>query len=350
MQGLNFVAFNLTNHLDSCVFRDRYTALVAKNVLQATKDMQKVLDMSPIIMSTIPEEETECLAHSSSFSPSAPQPYTLCSKEFFRRHGRDLFACSISWFLVDIVFYSSSLFQSQIYKQFLPTKNTVNAYEEAFHVAKLQAIVAVCSTIPGYFATVFFIDRIGRVKIQMLGFFAVAICLFAVGVPYDTYWNDEDDGNGEGNSKSTKVGFMVLYGLTFFFSNFGPNTTTFIVPAELFPARFRSTCHGISGAFGKIGAIIGSVGFLWASHDRKVNGYSKGIGMTASLMLLAAVSMLGMITTFLFTRETKGRSLEENENEDQSTDSASDFFVRGFSDCNFIRPKISIRNEDTTTV
>jgi PHS family inorganic phosphate transporter-like MFS transporter len=58
---------------------------------------------------------------------------------------------------------------------------------------------------------------------------------------------------------STNVGFMILYGLTFFFSNFGPNTTTFIVPAELVPARFRSTCHGISGAAGKVGPIIGSV-------------------------------------------------------------------------------------------
>lgn len=340
-----FVALNLTNHLDSCVLRDRYTALVEKNILQATKDMQKVLDMSPTLMSTIPEEETECF--SSSPSPLEPPPYTLCSKEFIRRHGRDLFACSISWFLVDIVFYSSNLFQSHIYKQF-PETSTVNAYEEAFHVAKLQAIIAVCSTIPGYFATVYFIDRIGRVKIQMLGFFFVGICLFAIGVPYSTYWND-DDNNSKGG-RNTNVGFIVLYGLTFFFSNFGPNTTTFIVPAELFPARFRSTCHGISGAFGKIGAIIGSVGFLWASQDRKMNGYRKGIGMTASLILLAAVSMLGMITTFLFTRETKGRSLEENENEDQRTDSASNFFVRSFTDCNFIRPKLSIRNEDSPTV
>lgn len=318
----------------------RYTALVEKNVRQATKDMQKVLDISPTMMSTIPEEEIEYFSPSST-SLSAP-PYTLFSKEFFRRHGRDLFACSISWLLVDIVFYSSNLFQSHVYKQFLPETGTVNAYEEAFHVAKLQAILAVCSTIPGYFATVYFIDRIGRVKIQMLGFFSVAICLFAIGVPYDTYWNDEDD-------DKTNVGFMFLYGLTFFFSNFGPNTTTFIIPAELFPARFRSTCHGISGAFGKIGAIIGSVGFLWASQsrERKMNGYRKGIGMTASLMLLAAVSMLGMVATFLFTRETKGRSLEENENEneDQSTATASDFLVRGFKDC--IQPKVSI-HEDAT--
>ena len=108
-------------------------------------------------------------------------------------------------------------------------------------------------------------------------------------------------------------GFMVLYGLAFFFANFGPNTTTFIVPAELFPARFRSTCHGISGAVGKVGAIIGSVGFLWASHKKKENGYPKGIGMEVTLIILGVVCLLGMLVTYLFTRETMGRSLEENE-------------------------------------
>ncbi|KAL0313849.1 UNVERIFIED_CONTAM: putative inorganic phosphate transporter 1-9 [Sesamum angustifolium] len=153
-----------------------------------------------------------------------------------------------------------------------PHQNKLNAFQEAFHVAKLQAIIAICSTIPGYYATVYFIDRIGRVKIQMMGFLFMGLCLLAIGIPYIVYWRD-----------NTNIGFMILYSLTFFFSNFGPNTTTFIVPAELFPARFRSTCHGVSGATGKIGAIIGSVGFLWASHSEREDGYGKGIAMTASL-------------------------------------------------------------------
>lgn len=88
------------------------------------------------------------------------------------------------------------------------------------------------------------------------------------------------------------------------------------MPAELFPARFRSTCHGISGATGKVGAIIGSVGFLWASHDGKGKVYPEAIGMTFSLIMLAIVCLLGMVVTFLFTRETMWRSLEENENDD----------------------------------
>ncbi|KAJ1397143.1 Sugar transporter, conserved site [Sesbania bispinosa] len=227
----------------------RYTALVEQNVLQAAKDMEKVLDVS---ISQIAEENP---------LPPAPHAYPLFSWEFLRRHGRDLFACSSTWFLLDIVFYSQVLFQSEIYKRYLKDKEKVDIYEEAFHLARVQAIIAVCSTIPGYYFSVYFIDRVGRVKIQMMGFFFMALAFFAIGIPYYSYWTTENNDDNKG--------FMVLYGLAFFFANFGPNTTTFIVPAELFPARFRSTCHGISGAVGKVGAIIGSVGFLWASHKRK---------------------------------------------------------------------------------
>ncbi|KAK6160866.1 hypothetical protein DH2020_004247 [Rehmannia glutinosa] len=278
----------------------RYTALVERNVEQAAKDMQKVLSVS---LSQITEQEQQ--QEQQVYSSPSNYNYSLFSKQFLRRHGRDLFSCATTWFLVDIVFYSNNLFQSQIYSRYLPKPHDSNAFQEAFHVAKLQAIIAICSTIPGYYATVYFIDRVGRVKIQIMGFLFMAIGLFSIGIPYKIYWRE-----------NTNIGFMILYGLTFFFSNFGPNTTTFIVPAELFPARFRSTCHGISGAAGKIGAIIGSVGFLWASHGEKENGYSKGIGMTASLVMLGGVCIFGMIITYFFTRETMGRSLEENENED----------------------------------
>lgn len=280
----------------------RYTALVEKNLLQAAKDVEKVLNSASLAQ--IPEE-TEL-----AFPPNErPSTYPLLSKPFFRRHGRDLFACAATWFLIDIVFYIINLFQSHVCDQYIPPKQNVNGFREAFAVAKFQGIVAICSTIPGYFATVYFIDVIGRVKIQILGFFFIAMAFLAMGIPYYSYWDDH----------RYNIGFMVLYGLTLFFSNFGPNTTTFIVPAELFPARFRSTCHGICGATGKIGAIIGSVGFLWASHNKKIQGYPKALGMT-SLVILAGVCLVGSVITYFFTRETVGRSLEENEKDDEYAD------------------------------
>ncbi|KAL6214959.1 hypothetical protein ACLB2K_014391 [Fragaria x ananassa] len=121
---------------------------------------------------------------------------------------------------------------------------------------------------------------------------------------------------------ANNIGFIVIYGLTFFFANFGPNSTTFVVPAEIFPARFRSTCHGISAAFGKAGAIIGAFGFLYASQNQdkaKADaGFPAGIGMKNSLLVLAVINAIGLFFTFLVP-ESKGKSLEEmsRENEEQ---------------------------------
>ncbi|KAF7718621.1 Repressible high-affinity phosphate permease [Penicillium ucsense] len=49
---------------------------------------------------------------------------------------------------------------------------------------------------------------------------------------------------------------VILCALCQFLFNLGPNTLTYIISAELFPTRFRATCHGISAACGKVGAIL----------------------------------------------------------------------------------------------
>ncbi|KAJ6306155.1 hypothetical protein OIU78_021476 [Salix suchowensis] len=275
----------------------RYTALVENNALQAAKDMEKVLDVS---ICHIAEDDPIQ-------PPQNPPSYPLFSMQFLRLHGMDLFSCATTWLLLDIAFYSSSLFQSQIYKKHLGLKGTT-VYNEAFKVAFFQTMVAIAATIPGYWFTVYFIDRIGRRKIQMMGFLCMSIVYFAIGIPYH-YWGTNEN-----------KGFLVLYGLTFFFANFGPNTTTFIVPAELFPARFRSTCHGISGAMGKVGAFFGTLGFLWSTKNNERDDLPRFKAMRIALVSLGGICLLGMAVTYLFTRETNGRSLEENEKEMENSE------------------------------
>ena len=112
-------------------------------------------------------------------------------------------------------------------------------------------ILTVAGLIPGYWFAVAFIDKLGRKTLQISGFaILVAIfCLFGFG--FYTF----------------PTGVLVaLVCLANFFSNFGPNTTTFIVPGEVFPTRYRSTGHGISAASGKIGAII-SQAFIGPLRD-----------------------------------------------------------------------------------
>ncbi|GKU85756.1 hypothetical protein SLEP1_g381 [Rubroshorea leprosula] len=128
------------------------------------------------------------------------------------------------------------------------------------------------------------------------------------------------------------MGFLGMYSLTFFFENFGPNSTTFIVPAEIFPARLRSTCHGISAAAGKAGAIVGAFGFLYASQDpqqslRDNPMHPKGLGMQRALLLLGCVNALGMLFTILVP-EPKGKSLEELSGESEAENGAMEMHDR----------------------
>ncbi|KAI4321688.1 hypothetical protein MLD38_035039 [Melastoma candidum] len=289
----------------------RYTALVAQDARQAAKDMERVLDV-PLyeIAEEDPFPNTRPTSAPSLQPPSLPLPqlpsYHLFSQTFLRRHGKDLFACSISWFLIDVVFYSSNLFQSTVYssnlfqstvyESCLPKREHQNAFLAAYHVARLQALVALCSTIPGYFFTVALIDRIGRIKIQSMGFLFMAVVLFSIA------------GKHHGN-----IAFLLLYGSVFFFANFGPNTTTFIIPAELFPARLRASCHGIAGAIGKLGAILGAIGFLWATRKKEHDGHCTENGMKTCFLILGFICLAGLLVTIMFTKETMGRSLEENE-------------------------------------
>ncbi|KAL4368151.1 hypothetical protein GQ457_05G003280 [Hibiscus cannabinus] len=282
----------------------RYTALVAKDAKQAASDMSKVMQMD---IEAEPQKIEQMEKEKSQFG--------LFSKEFAKRHGLHLLGTTTTWFLLDIAFYSQNLFQKDIFSAigWIPSAKSMNAIEEVYRIARAQTLIALCSTVPGYWFTVALIDKMGRFTIQLMGFFFMTVFMFALAIPYD-HWTH----------KENRIGFVIMYSLTFFFANFGPNATTFVVPAEIFPARLRSTCHGISAASGKLGAIVGAFGFLYLAQNKdkaKADaGYPAGIGVKNSLIVLGVVNALGFLFTFLVP-ESKGKSLEEmsGENEDKES-------------------------------
>ncbi|XP_022575971.2 inorganic phosphate transporter 1-4-like [Brassica napus] len=281
----------------------RYTALVAKNAQQAASDMSRVLQVE-----IEPEQILE------EISTDKSKSFSLFSKQFMKRHGLHLLGTTSTWFLLDIAFYSQNLFQKDIFSAigWIPPAQTMNAVQEVFKIARAQTLIALCSTVPGYWFTVVFIDVIGRFAIQLMGFFFMTVFMFALAIPY-THWTHKDN----------RIGFVIMYSLTFFFANFGPNATTFVVPAEIFPARFRSTCHGISAASGKLGAMVGAFGFLYLAQSPDKNktdaGYHPGIGVRNSLLVLGVINFLGILFTFLVP-ESKGKSLEEMSGENESNE------------------------------
>uniref|UniRef100_A0A0D3HE60 H(+)/Pi cotransporter n=1 Tax=Oryza barthii TaxID=65489 RepID=A0A0D3HE60_9ORYZ len=211
------------------------------------------------------------------------ESWGLFSRQFLRRHGLHLLATTSTWFLLDIAFYSQNLFQKDIFSKvgWIPPAKTMNALEELYRIARAQALIALCGTIPGYWFTVAFIEIMGRFWIQIMGFAMMTAFMLGLAIPYH-HWT----------TRGHHTGFIVMYGFTFFFANFGPNT-----------------CHGISAAAGKAGAIIGSFGFLYAAQDphKPDAGYKPGIGVRNSLFVLAGCNLLGFICTFLVP-ESKGKS------------------------------------------
>ncbi|KAF2535164.1 hypothetical protein F2Q68_00020023 [Brassica cretica] len=95
----------------------------------------------------------------------------------------------------------------------------------------------------------------------------------------------------------------------------GGGMEVFVDACFLFSApSLRSTCHGISAATGKAGAIVGAFGFLYAAQPQDKTktdaGYPPGIGVKNSLIMLGVINFVGMLFTFLVP-EPKGKSLEE---------------------------------------
>ncbi|KAH7314552.1 hypothetical protein KP509_21G008700 [Ceratopteris richardii] len=295
----------------------RYTALVSGNSKQAAYDMGQVLQKDLSSSACKSEDvERQCTV----MSASIQKDYKLFSKEFWRRHGLHLLGTASTWFLAGLPWYTLNLFEKDALTavKWLPDANTMSAIEEVYEVSKAQALIALCSIVPGYWCTIALIDRIGRKPIQLQGFFMMGVFLLALGIPYN-HWRDEKP-----------TGFMIIYAVTFFFNNFGPNTTTFIVPSELYPARFRTTCHGLSAAVGKLGAVLGAFGFSFISQDSDPSridaGYKPGIGPGKTFIMLGATSILGMALTLLIP-ETKGRSLEEISGETEHVSAAQNTAV-----------------------
>jgi hypothetical protein len=95
--------------------------------------------------------------------------------------------------------------------------------------------------------------------------------------------------------------FLLVYGVSYFFTEFGPNMTTFVIPSEVYPVTMRATGHGISAGVGKLGAFIGV--FLFPVLQ-------SSLGLRGTLLLTAGVSALGFALTRVLP-ETSQVSLED---------------------------------------
>jgi MFS transporter, PHS family, inorganic phosphate transporter len=184
-----------------------------------------------------------------------------------------------TWFLLDYAYYGNTISTPQILGLISPTASTMTKIA-------LQLAIFVVAAVPGYLLAIARLDKIGHRRLQLLGFAMMALCFLVIAaIPGMT---------------TTVAPFLLVYGVSYFFTEFGPNMTTFVLPSELYPVSMRATGHGISAGLGKLGAFIGV--FLFPV-------LSGSLGLRGTLLLTAGVAVLGFALTLVLP-EPAGRSLE----------------------------------------
>ncbi|KAJ6007755.1 hypothetical protein N7540_011731 [Penicillium herquei] len=220
-------------------------------------------------------------------------------REYFGdwKHARTLFATSTSWFLFDIAYYGINLNQSVVLSRIGYAKGKTpweTLYKTAIGNIIIQAAVSASSSnefiiytvtnknlqgyLPGFYVGIFLPDRIGRVRQQLFTCGMVCI-LYAI-------WA----GISSPGVQTSTGGLMAIFAISQFLLTSGPNSTTFLIPAEVFPTRVRSTAHGISAAAGKCGAIIAAFAF---------GSVEDAIGLYGILGLFSGVMLLNTLVTLL---------------------------------------------------
>ena len=184
------------------------------------------------------------------------------------------------WFLLDYAYYGNTISTPQIITLISPTASTMTKIA-------IQLGIFVVAALPGYILGIVKIDKIGHKRLQLGGFIMMALCFgFIAIVPSMT---------------TLVVPFLAVYGISYFFTEFGPNMTTFVLPSELYPVSLRATGHGISAGVGKLGAFIGV--FLFPVLQTS-------LGLRGTLGLTACIAVAGAALTMVLP-EPAGQTLEE---------------------------------------
>ncbi|KAI5868543.1 phosphate permease [Durotheca rogersii] len=275
----------------------RYTFEVAKDVEKAAADIKAYMaSRSEGEVDEIIRAKMKRIAAPALNIPSASW-HDLYLYFAQWKNAKVLIGTTLSWFFLDLAFYGLGL-NNQIILQAIGYAHGDSLYHILFNGAVGTIILVVAGSLPGYWTAVLLIDSIGRKTLQILGFVILTITFCVLGFLYNSL---------------SKGALLALYIIANYFFNFGPNTTTFIIPGECFPTRYRSSGHGLSAAMGKVGAIIAqviSLPLLTKGAPNPCSG-NECTPWLDRLMQIFALFMLCGTFSSLLVPETKGYTLEE---------------------------------------
>jgi len=235
-------------------------------------------------------------------SAAAEPTLRLSLRQFLsnRRYLLYLLGTAGGWFVFDYAYYGNSVSAPLIVKSVLG-KSGAHVLTEAI---ALQLIVFTVAAVPGYYLAAFFMDRIGHKRLQLIGFVFMGLAFLLIGViPHIT---------------TEIVPFLLLFGVSYFFANFGPNLTTFVLAGEVYPTSARSTGHGLSAGIAKLGAFLGVFIFPIVK---------KSFGVAGALEFSFGMALLGVLVTLVLP-EPAQRSLDDVTGELKLAEAAQDYLRR----------------------
>jgi MFS family permease len=212
----------------------------------------------------------------------------------FRGHNlRATILASVPWFLQDLGTYGIGIFTPTILASSLGHKtqhvrSLADLIGNDVMAAKGAALIDTL-LIVGILAAVLLVDRVGRIKLQVIGFIGCALGLLIASFSVSAV--------GEGHLLLIFIGFMLFN----FMTNMGPNAQTYLLAGEVFPTHIRGQGAGFVAAFAKIGAVTTAFLFPVLLAD---------IGTQMLLYILVGTSLVGAVVTWAFRIETTGVDLD----------------------------------------
>jgi len=157
------------------------------------------------------------------------------TKVFWRQFA----GCGGAWFLYDVALYGTTLLGPTIVEDCFRGKNSIQD-------TSWQQLVGLSFNVPAMLVSVELLNRqrITAKRLQIAGFLLMAFAYALYGV-----------------LNALRVNAWVLFAAYCFLNftlSFGPNVTTFVLPAATFSGDTKSTMNGLCAALGKLGAVVGT--------------------------------------------------------------------------------------------
>ncbi|KAJ2371541.1 hypothetical protein GGI05_007801, partial [Coemansia sp. RSA 2603] len=143
----------------------RYTLDIEQNVHQAARDVKATIGKA-----SNDDTESALLQRPAAENKVQKPTWTEFYHHFKKwKNFRVLMGTSVTWFALDVAFYGVNL-NSSIILQAIGFSGSGTPYHQLLRTAAGNIILNLLGTLPGYWVTVFTIDRLGRRTIQFIGF------------------------------------------------------------------------------------------------------------------------------------------------------------------------------------